>query len=128
MGNNSWTHPPLFFETSGPAKRRKHYFCLLFSQYWTGVQNKTKKRKPFCQKNDDVDGWPILSSDFFWGGHFWKYKPPWGLPGTNPGFLVTQISSKSQGLKTVWSFIVKFLNVVARSSNSVALTFRCGSR
>ena len=38
MGNNSWTHPPLFFATSGPTKRRKHYFCLLFSQYWVGVE------------------------------------------------------------------------------------------
>ena len=26
---------PLFFATSGPTKRRKHDFCLLFSQYWT---------------------------------------------------------------------------------------------
>ena len=42
-------------------------------------------------------------SRFFFGGHFWKYKPPRGLPGTNPGFLETQISAKSQGLKTVWS-------------------------
>ena len=24
---------PLFFSKSGPTKRRKHYFCLLFSQY-----------------------------------------------------------------------------------------------
>ena len=24
---------PLFFATSGPTKRRKHYLCLLFSQY-----------------------------------------------------------------------------------------------
>ena len=29
---------PLFFATSGPTKRRKHYFCLLFSQYWAGVE------------------------------------------------------------------------------------------
>ena len=29
---------PLFFATSGPTKRRKHYVRLLFSQYWTGVQ------------------------------------------------------------------------------------------
>ena len=28
----------LFFTTSGPTKRRKHYFCLLFSQYWVGVE------------------------------------------------------------------------------------------
>ena len=28
----------LFFATSGPTSRRKHYFCLLFSQYWVGVE------------------------------------------------------------------------------------------
>ena len=33
MGNNSWIHPPLCFATSGPTKRRKHYFWLLFYQY-----------------------------------------------------------------------------------------------
>ena len=37
MGNNSWAHP-VFFTTSGPTKRRKHYLCLLFSQYWVGVE------------------------------------------------------------------------------------------
>ena len=40
MGDNSWTHPPLFFATSGPTKRQKHYLCLLFSQDWVGVQQK----------------------------------------------------------------------------------------
>ena len=29
---------PLFFATSGPTKPQKHYFCLLFSQYWVGVK------------------------------------------------------------------------------------------
>ena len=29
---------PIFFATSGPTKRRKHYLCLLFSQYWVGVE------------------------------------------------------------------------------------------
>jgi hypothetical protein len=42
-----------------------------------------------------------ISRYFF--GHFWQYKPPGGLPETNPGFLETQISAKSQGLKTSWS-------------------------
>ena len=32
---------PLFFATSGPTKRRKHYCCLLFSQYWTWSNKKT---------------------------------------------------------------------------------------
>ena len=54
--------------------------------------------------------------------------PQGGLPGTNPGFLETQISAKSQGLETNWSFFVKCLKFVARSSNLVALTFQCGSR
>ena len=62
------------------------------------------------------------------GGHFWKNKSPGGLAGTNPGVLETQISAKNQSLKTVWSFFVKLLKFVARSSNVVALTIRCGSR
>ena len=44
-----------------------------------------------------------LLEHILWGGHFWKYKPPGGLPETNPGFSETQISAKCQGLKTVWS-------------------------
>ena len=32
-----------------------------------------------------------ISRNIFFGGHFWKYKPPGGLPGTNPGFSETQI-------------------------------------
>ena len=56
-------------------------------------------------------------------------NPPGGcLPGTIPGFLETQISAKSQGLKTVWSFFSYFSKFVARSSDSVALTFRFGFR
>ena len=40
---------------------------------------------------------------------------PWGgksfeNPLTNPGFLETQISAKSQGLKTSWQFFAKFLS------------------
>ena len=31
----------LLFATSGPTKRRKHYLCLLFSQYWTWVDKKS---------------------------------------------------------------------------------------
>ena len=64
----------------------------------------------------------------FFCSHFWKYKPPKGLPGTNPRFLETHTSATNQGLKTVWSRFVLFLKFVARSSNVVALTFRCGSR
>ena len=44
------------------------------------------------------------------------------------GFLETQISAKSQGLKTSWSCFAKFLKFGAKSSKVVALTFRCGSR
>ena len=53
---------------------------------------------------------------------------PWINPWTNQGFLETQISAKSQGLKTSWPFFVKFLKFEAKSSKVVALTFRCGSR
>ena len=40
VGNNYWMDPRFFFATSGPTKRRKHYLCLLFSQYRAGVQQK----------------------------------------------------------------------------------------
>ena len=49
MGNKSWTHPP-FFATSGPTKRRKHYCCLLFSQYWAGVE-KSKWSRHFSKQS-----------------------------------------------------------------------------
>ena len=42
------------------------------------------------------------------------------VPGTNPGFLETQILAKNQGLKTSWSCFAKFVKFVARSSNVVA--------
>jgi hypothetical protein len=57
------------------------------------------------------DGWPILLEHICFWGHFWKYKPPGGLPGTNPGFLETLISAKSQGLKTSWLFVCKVFKV-----------------
>ena len=64
---------------------------------------------------------------FFLGVISGNINPLGGLPGTNPGFLETQISAKSQGLKTSWSICFRKIKFVARSSNSVALTFRCGS-
>ena len=42
---------PLFFATSGPTKRRKYYFCLLFSQYWTGVE-KNQCSRHFSEKSN----------------------------------------------------------------------------
>ena len=38
---------PLFLATSGPTKRRKHYFCLLFSQYWTWAEKSQWSRHLF---------------------------------------------------------------------------------
>ena len=38
---------PLFFATSGPTKRRKHYFWLLFSQYWTWAEKNQWSRHLF---------------------------------------------------------------------------------
>ena len=43
-------------------------------------------------------------------------------PWTNPGFWETQISAKSQGLKTSWPCFVKFVKFVAKGSKVVALT------
>ena len=55
-----------------------------------------------------------------WEIHGKSLENPW----TNPGFLETQISAKSQGLKTSWPFFVLWENLY----NVQALTFRCGSR
>ena len=38
---------PLLLATSGPAKRRKHYFCLSFSQYWTWAEKSQWSRHLF---------------------------------------------------------------------------------
>ena len=57
MGNNSLDSSPLFFATSGPTKRRKHYVCLLFSQYWVGVES-TSKSPHFSDKS--IPGLPRL--------------------------------------------------------------------
>ena len=38
---------PLFLATSGPTKRRKHYFWLLFSQYWTWAEKSQWSRHLF---------------------------------------------------------------------------------
>ena len=37
----------LFLATFGPAKRRKHYSCLLFSQYWTWAEKNQWSRHLF---------------------------------------------------------------------------------
>ena len=37
----------LFLATSGPTKRRKHYLCLLFSQYWTWAEKSQWSRHLF---------------------------------------------------------------------------------
>ena len=47
----------LFSATSGPTKRRKHYLCLLFSQYWVGVESKSKSPH-FSEKS--IPGRPRL--------------------------------------------------------------------
>ena len=91
-----------------------------------GPKKKGKSRKAFYNKMPIFDMFAI--SQILLGRVFsGNINPPGGLPGTNPRFLETQISSTSQGLKTSCLFFVSFLKFVARSSNSVALTFRCGS-
>ena len=57
VGTNSWMDFPLFFATSGPTKRRKHYFWLLFSQYWT-CSNKSQCSRHFSKKS--IPGLPHL--------------------------------------------------------------------
>ena len=92
-----------------------------------GPQKKTKKKEAILSKNNDFE-WLANIIGFFGGVISGNIKPLGGLPGTNPGFLETHISAKSQGLKTSGSVVLRFLKFVVNSSNVVALTFRCGSR
>ncbi len=59
---------------------------------------------------------------FFVWGHFWKYKPPGGLPETRPWFLETRLSLKSKVLESVWfisfnDFLKPVANKQARGTN-----------
>ena len=69
---------PLFFATSGPTKRRKHYLCLLFSQYWTWAEK--------CQ----------------WSRHLFDKSIP-GLPRLEPHRKVnaTTLEQNPQTFKTL---------------------------
>ena len=59
-----------------------------------------------------------ISSFFFWGGVIsGNINPPGGLPETRPGFLETQISAKSQGLKTFRLIFFGFLSSRGRYIN-----------
>ncbi len=64
-----------------------------------------------------------LSSKYLVWDHFWQYKPPGGLPGTNPGFLETQISPKSQGLKTGWSVFFEVFKVCGEKFQCCGINF-----
>ena len=51
----------LFWATSGPAKRRKHYFCLLFSQYcvcdFLNIVSNPNRRSPSKNQFRDYHAW-----------------------------------------------------------------------
>ena len=76
-----------------------------------------KPTRRFPKGAMDFHGCPWMSMDMHvprepglespamgWEIHGKSLENPW----TNPGFLETQISAKSQGLKTSWSCFVKF--------------------
>ena len=60
MGNNSWMDS-FFFATSGPTKRRKHYLCLLFSQYcvcyFLNIVSNPKRNFPSKNQFRDYHAW-----------------------------------------------------------------------
>ena len=136
VGHNSRMDSRQIIATSGLTKSQKHVLSCYFlsigggshKSRWFPLYSKQSIPGPFYQKTKSFEVVAISQKIFCVGGLFWKYKPPGGLPGTNPGFLETQILAKSQGLKTSWSCFVICSKFVERSSNSVALTFRCGFR
>ena len=73
------------------------------------------------------DGWPILLENISFGVISGNINPP-GAARDKCRVSGNPDLTNNQGLKTSWPFFVKFLKFVARSSNVVALTFRCGSR
>jgi len=93
----------------------------MFFSNW--APKKTKQKEAMLSTNDDFDGWPILSENIFFGGSFLKYKPPGGLPGTNPGLLETQISPKNQGLKTGWSVFFEVFKVRGEKFQCCGINF-----
>ena len=52
---------PLFLATSGPTKRRKHYVCLLFSQYcvcyFLNIVSNPNRRSPSKNQFRDYHAW-----------------------------------------------------------------------
>ena len=56
-----------------------------------------------------------------WGGK--SMENPWTNPWTNPGFLETQISAKSQGLKTSWSVVFEVFKVCGEKFQSCGINF-----
>ena len=62
------------------------------------------------------------------GGIFLKYKTPGGAAGDKSRVLGNPDFGKKSRFENKLAFFAKFLKIVARSSNVVALTFRCGSR
>ena len=60
----------------------------------------------------------------FLGGSFsGNINPPGGLPGTNPGFLETQISPKNQGLETGWSVFFEVFKVCGEKLQCCGINF-----
>ena len=97
-----------------------------------GPMGKKKTLKMNKRASHFVKKWRLLmfsdiSRKYFVWGHFWKYKPPGGLPETNPGFLETQISAKSRVWKRFGRFRLMIFCYLSGTNNSVALTFQGGS-
>ena len=119
MGNNSWMKSVFFSRHLVPQNVGNIIVVCYFLNIGLGPTNKS----PVSHRGSRPPHTPphFLSASGLHGKSL-------GNPRTNPGFLETHISAKSQGLKTTRQCFANFLKCVARSSNVVALTFRYGSR
>ena len=103
----------LFFATSAPTKRRTHYFCFLFSQYWVGVEknnvlhtsprnqsrdyfiwNRIEKLMPqlwnFSPQTKNLKQTDQLVFKPWFVGEIWVSQNPGFVPGSPPGGLYFQ--------------------------------------
>ena len=62
------------------------------------------QKEAILSNNDEFWCFCSFPEKYFCWGHFWKYKPPGGLPGTTSRLLETQISAKSR----VWKRFGRF--------------------
>jgi len=87
-------------EKSARCHTQKNQKLLVVVAWWgtkKGMSTKKNiKKDVILSKMKNFDVCSISQKHIVFRCHFWKYKPPGGLPETNPGFSETQISAQSR--------------------------------